>query len=771
MCTTSPGSLLYLTVDFIAKNYKQLCDVRKYVENGEEHSYKMDHYYIPVLVFKRDCCLPSVVCELLLQRFLFHYNSSSSIDFFTLFTNPDRCPLKKFSLANVYHKFFYDHDSSLFNILKMIISSQNLQELDTGPLYNHIILDTDFSKSNCVTTLKKVTISGHTSGHTRVSFLSAQEKPIRDSFLGNFTNLKHLSLRDCEVNIKDNDVEILASELKHLESLDLSSTLVSTIHALNKLAKSLKVLIIHNTPLVQSNMTDLFNFSNLRHLDISRKINEDNDNMSDSELNKFFTSKHCLTLLTSLDISGAGILDNDAFQHFFEKHKRLCFLGLLGVHHRLNSCNALRMENVQVTGERSVDQVLACLSHYRNRPSYLTKALKRLFNLSYEDNLKENVDKRRNIIKLVLDIMRKYMNINFEDLQTAASACLHNYVKCDAENGTNSLHVSYLSDMVAVVIEVLETFPKAEQIQRNCLVVMYNRYILSGAKFNAFQLFDLLFKAVISIPEGNVVGIALDMCAYLSSKISVEETLKLGTRQNIEKLLSILRTHVQAASAEPLVDNILLCSLRVLWNLTDEAPRTCHLVIQNAQQLMVFQALQTFDKKSDVLTKLLGVMNNLAEVVAIRPALMCDECVSLLRKYLDENYTMDVSYFAAGTLCNLLLDLPEHLVLNCGTKSDLLLCLGSAVNRWKHVETVMVGYRTFKSFVPLLNSSFPDVQLWAIWAIHHVCSQKVERYSQLCFEEGIVDLLRTRTTSGNRPDVKELAVQALNVIESNGDKA
>lgn len=350
MSTTSPASLLYLTVDFIARSYKQLCDVKDSVGIGEDHC-KMDDYTIPVLVFKRNCGLPSGVCELLLQRFLFHHDNSSSIDFFTLFTNPDRCPLKKFSLTNVYHKFFYD--SYLFNTLKMIINCQNLQELDVGPFCNHIILHPDFSKSNCVTTLKKLTISGHTSGHTRghtqVTFWSALPKPIRDGFLRNFTNLKHLSLRDCRVNVQDNDVEMLASKMKHLESLDLSSTSVSTVHVLTKLTKSLKVLIIHNTPLARSNLTDLFNFSNLRHLDISRKIDDDGDDTSDSELNKFFTSKHCLTLLTSLDISGAGILDNNAFKHFFYNHKRLCFLGLLGVHHGLNFCNTLMMENVEVS--------------------------------------------------------------------------------------------------------------------------------------------------------------------------------------------------------------------------------------------------------------------------------------------------------------------------------------------------------------------------------------------------------------------------------------
>ena len=197
---------------------------------------------------------------------------------------------------------------------------------------------------------------------------------------------------------------------------------------------------------------------------------------------------------------------------------------------------------------------------------------------------------------------------------------------------------------------------------------------------------------------------------------------------------------------------------------SDEAPETCHLVIKNDGLPLMLRALETFDANTDVLTKLLGVMNNLAEVPGIRPVLMCDELVSLLKKYLETDYSMDVCYFAAGTLCNLILDWLDERKLHCGGKCDVLLSVGNAVNRWEKAAKVMVGYRTFKSFLPLLRSSYPDVQLWAVWAIDHVCSQKVERYGQLCFDEGVVDLLKMMLTSNNRWDVKGLAERALDAI-------
>lgn len=52
---------------------------------------------------------------------------------------------------------------------------------------------------------------------------------------------------------------------------------------------------------------------------------------------------------------------------------------------------------------------------------------------------------------------------------------------------------------------------------------------------------------------------------------------------------------------------------------------------------------------------------------------------------------------------------------------------GEAVISWKSPETEMVAYRSFNPFFPLLEAQIsPQVQLWAVWAIHHVCSKNRE---------------------------------------------
>ncbi len=47
----------------------------------------------------------------------------------------------------------------------------------------------------------------------------------------------------------------------------------------------------------------------------------------------------------------------------------------------------------------------------------------------------------------------------------------------------------------------------------------------------------------------------------------------------------------------------------------------------------------------------------------------------------------------------------------------------TAVLKWQQPETEMVAYRSFSPFFPLLSDNEHEVQLWAVWAILHVCTK------------------------------------------------
>jgi Zyg-11 family protein len=59
---------------------------------------------------------------------------------------------------------------------------------------------------------------------------------------------------------------------------------------------------------------------------------------------------------------------------------------------------------------------------------------------------------------------------------------------------------------------------------------------------------------------------------------------------------------------------------------------------------------------------------------------------------------------------------------------------GEVVINWETPEGEMVAYRSFHPFFPLLTcyEAF-QVQLWAVWAIQHVCTKNGMIYSTFLF--------------------------------------
>ena len=110
--------------------------------------------------------------------------------------------------------------------------------------------------------------------------------------------------------------------------------------------------------------------------------------------------------------------------------------------------------------------------------------------------------------------------------------------------------------------------------------------------------------------------------------------------------------------------------------------------------------------------------------------------ISMLSLLLDSKH-IDVSYFAAGIAAHLLSDGPRlwqgmHPPV---TRDEVLDQLARAVTNWQTPQGEMVAYRSFQPFFPLLRcyEAYP-VQLWAVWAIHHVCTKNREflMYTSSC---------------------------------------
>ena len=95
----------------------------------------------------------------------------------------------------------------------------------------------------------------------------------------------------------------------------------------------------------------------------------------------------------------------------------------------------------------------------------------------------------------------------------------------------------------------------------------------------------------------------------------------------MSRLLSI----VENRTDEKELDITLRFTLSALWNLTDESPQTCEVFLSEGGMHLFMNVLQTFSEELAIETKVLGLLNNIAEVPSLRKSIMNDQFIQILR--------------------------------------------------------------------------------------------------------------------------------------------
>ena len=77
----------------------------------------------------------------------------------------------------------------------------------------------------------------------------------------------------------------------------------------------------------------------------------------------------------------------------------------------------------------------------------------------------------------------------------------------------------------------------------------------------------------------------------------------------------------------------ILSSIIIIFfrNLTDESPTTCSVFLDEGGMELFIEVLDTFPGDNCIETKVLGLLNNIAEVAHLRPHLMVDHFLTNLR--------------------------------------------------------------------------------------------------------------------------------------------
>jgi len=585
--------------------------------------------------------------------------------------------------------------------------------------------------------------------------------------LSKLQNLQSLNVSNTEFN--KTSLELVVEDLPCLNSLDISCTKVNDISPLRKCKDRLRSLSLYGCKLpataTDSVVSVLVELSELIHLDVSDN-KEDQPTLDvltpgarfniSSLLEKF----SCLPKLSSFDISGKEEIVLSDLTLFLSHHSRLSFLGLV----LTEVCKDPVFTEPDtilftISGFGTEQQILEALRRYLSRPQYIQKTLYYLFKMTtgnYEPKIDMKVP-RVDIISKVLFCAKEYPTVF--PIQMAATACLFNLSK--SELGQN-IHPKILKEIVRTDLDAMETFPQHQQLQKNVLLTICSDRILQEVDFDKYRCTKLVLDCLCSWQDQSMNRMSVAICSILAAKISTEETSTLGSHSSyMKKLLSIVRGRMQ----EGLMDITMKFTLSALWNLTDESPRTCKVFLDEDGMELFLDVLMTFPGESAIETKILGLLNNIAEVAWLRCSLMVDKFIDILRGLL-HSQSIEVSYFAAGIVAHLASDKPEQWTVQSTPKKVITRELWAVVSGWTHPNEEMVAYRSFKPFFPLLQPGQEEaVQLWAVWAIHHVCTKNPNRYCGMLFQQGgesvLLALVREASTNLTVSNITDQVLQTM----------
>ncbi|XP_037804482.1 protein zyg-11 homolog B-like [Penaeus monodon] len=554
----------------------------------------------------------------------------------------------------------------------------------------------------------------------------------------------------------------ICNDLHMLSSLDISNcSKLESVECLRIRKNTLKSLNMYNLKVLRMEETKqvLLELRGLIHLDISENKG------SQDPIDRLMPMKPIVPdllretvfgpNLRSLDISGQDQTKLEDLHFFLKGHPKLEFLGLMLTSLCLDTV-FLDGYSITVTGVARADQLIEALKRYPSRMEYVPKILYKIFMLTTHFEAP-----RPDVIKLILPVMN--MHSKQSPIQLAGTACLYNLTKGQVGE---QIHPHILRDVVHTTLTAMSIFPDHAQLQKNGLLTLCCDRILHEVSFDKYWCARLVLDCLLTFSDSSTDRMAVAICSILAAKISTAQTALLGAKSvYMRKLLTLVQIRMEEKS----VDITLKFTLSALWNLTDESPATCEVFLAENGLTLFLKLLTVFAQDAAVETKVLGLLNNIAEVSPLRSALINEPFVSQLKTLL-WSPNVDVSYFAAGIVAHLVCAGHDSWDESGISKEDLLEELGKVVTSWEQPKDEMVAYRSFQPFIPLLTAlNMHQVQLWAVWALHHVTTKNSKRYCHMLVREGVDDVLRKLVAlPGSNASVRELAGKVVDVLHENG---
>ncbi|KAL3995581.1 hypothetical protein ACH3XW_26410 [Acanthocheilonema viteae] len=599
----------------------------------------------------------------------------------------------------------------------------------------------------------------------------------------------------------DVELKTVCKEMRFLRVLDLSRTVITSVAPLSNLKDTLEVLVMHRlkfSHVATNGAVDTLQLLNkLTFLDISdKKV----DVLANSIGEPLQTDIGTLVVrdvvalgvpwwpnLRFLDIAGNALsFDNlvltiDYITKFISMHPHLVCISVLdtSLNRHPYQYPYERDKPLQIANGGTRAQCLLALQLYwrPDREAFASHALQAVYYLlqtSYDEF--QSADLRLTVRGVILSMLNHKKNIA---IQMAGSACLYHLCK---SKRINQLTAQETRCCVDRCLDAAENHPRMVQLQKNVWLTVCSDHLLQSLNFDIFRTCEVALESMVNTRDPSVSRMTIAVVSILAPKLPTKQSHRLATNKRyVAHLIEMINENLDNPdNGHDNFNNFTVkFTLSALWNLTDESPVTCRLFVQLGGIAAAFGVLEHYQNNTNIQTKVLGLLNNIAEVKGLKKRIVHHRYIRTVLELLEsdlmpDNYSttvgnarhIDVSYFAAGILANL---------LDCGpwtfepTSHHCNQSLIMAVKRWPKALLTMVAYRSFVPFFVLLkHDDITGAQMWAAWAIQHVCiSDKQNNYIKLLLSQGgREEFIRLANSRFAHPDAIRLAHSVLSLIKN-----
>ncbi|VIO95098.1 Leucine Rich Repeat family protein [Brugia malayi] len=599
----------------------------------------------------------------------------------------------------------------------------------------------------------------------------------------------------------DAELKLVCKEMRYMRVLDLSQTIITAIAPLSNLKDTLEVLVMHRLRFsraitINGAADTLRLLTKLKFLDISDKKVDVLPNSIGEPLEVDIGTLVVRDIVASgipwwpslrfLDVAGNALNFHslvtaiDYITKFISLHPHLVYVSILDTslnrhpyHYPYERDKPLQIANA---GTRA--QCLLSLQRYwrPDREAFASHALQAVYYLlqtSYDEF--QPADLRLTVRGVVLSMLNHKKNIA---IQMAGSACLYHLCK---SKRINQLTAQETRCCVDRCLDAAENHPRMVQLQKNVWLTVCSDHLLQSLNFDIFRTCEIALESMVNTRDPSVSRMTIAVVSILAPKLPTEQSHLLATNKRyVAHLIEMINENLDNPdNGHDNFNNFTVkFTLSALWNLTDESPVTCRLFVQLGGIAAAFGILEQYQNNTNIQTKVLGLLNNIAEVRGLKKRIVHHRYIRTVLELLEsdlipDSYAaavgnarhIDVSYFAAGILANL---------LDCGpwtfepTSDHCNQSLIMAVKRWPKALLTMVAYRSFVPFFVLLKQDgITGAQMWAAWAIQHVCiSDRQNNYIKLLLSQGgREEFLRLVNSRFAHPDAVQLAHSVLTLIK------